>query len=322
MTIQMRVELMQPDLPLVTALINTYNYGRYLPFAINSVLAQTYPNIEILVVDDGSTDHTPEVLRQYGDAIRIIRTHNGGQGHTFNIGIPASKGDLLMLLDADDTWLPTKVERMVEEARKRPGAAMLYHRFQNIDNQGREIAQPQPFTLTNGDYREKYLKSGGSWWSPITSVLVFRPEHIRQALPIPTYAVREGADTLLTDFCAVTAEIASIPDCLTLRRLHGSNLYAAGRDDRLYRTKAIRESDVRRIEWRMFSLQQVLKRSGHLFEIDLNRHEWRMTNLYWLGRIPFFKVMLASLLTPEHSMKYRWRRLKWVRANKALYRTE
>lgn len=313
---------MTSTLPLVTALINTYNYGRYLPFAINSVLSQTYPNLEILVVDDGSTDHTRAVLRQYGDRIRVIRTHNGGQGHTFNIGIPAANGDLLMLLDADDTWLPTKVERMVEEARKRPEAAMLYHRFQNIDNHGRELGQPQPFTLTNGDYRDKYLKSGGSWWSPITSVLVLRPDHIKRALPVPTYAVREGADTLLTDFCAVTTQIASIPDCLTLRRLHGANLYASGRDDSVYRTRAIRESDVRRIEWRMFALRQLLLRAGYDFDIDLERHEWRVTNLYWLGRVPLLKVMLASLLTPEHGLKYRWKRLQWVRLNRALYRGE
>jgi len=313
---------MTSDLPLVTALINTYNYGRYLPFAINSVLAQTYPHLDILVVDDGSTDHTSDVLKQYGSRVRVIRTRNGGQGHAFNVGIPASKGDLIMLLDADDTWLPTKVERMVEEARQRPKAAMLYHRFQNIDNQGRELALPQPFTLTNGDYRENYLKSGGSWWSPITSVLAFRPDHIKRALPLPTYAVREGADTLLTDFCAVTTQIASIPDCLTLRLLHGANLYASGRDDRIYRTREIRESDVRRIEWRMFALQQVLRRAGHDLDINLDRHEWRMTNLYWLGRAPFLKVMLASLLSPEHSLKYRWKRLQWVRSNKALYRGE
>jgi len=313
---------MTSTLPLVTALINTYNYGRYLPFAINSVLAQTYPNLEILVVDDGSTDHTPGILGQYGDRIRVIRTHNGGQGHAFNVGIPAASGDLIMLLDADDTWLPTKVERMVEEARRRPDATMLYHRFQNIDIQGRAFGQPQPFTLTNGDYREKYLKSGGSWWSPITSVLVFRPDGIKRALPLPTYAVREGADTLLTDFCAVTTQIASIPDCLTQRRLHGANLYASGRDDRVYRTRAIRESDVRRIEWRMFALRQILRRAGHDFDINLERHEWRMTNLYWLGRVPFLKVMLASLLSPEHSFKYRWKRLQWVRSNKVLYRGE
>ncbi|MCW5745757.1 MAG: glycosyltransferase family 2 protein [Alphaproteobacteria bacterium] len=311
---------MSADRPLVTALINTYNYGRYLPFAINSVLNQTYPNIEILVVDDGSTDHTPQVLAQYGEKIRVIRTENGGQGHTFNVGIPAARGELVMLLDADDTWMPDKVERMVELAARRPNAVMLYHRFQNIDKQGNELGLPQPHTLTNGDYRRKYLRSGGTWWSPITSVLVLRPEHIKKALPIPTYAVREGADTLLTDFCAVTGEIAALPEALTHRRLHGSNLYAAGRDDRSYRSREIRESDVRRIEWRMFSLRQVMERHGGRFNIDLDRNEWRVTNLYWLGRVSLLKVVWASLRCPEHSLKFRWQRLKWVLDGKKMYR--
>lgn len=101
----------------------------------------------------------------------------------------------------------------------------------------------------------------------------------------------------------MTTQIASIPDCLTLRRLHGANLYAAGRDDRVYRTRAIRESDVWRIEWRMFACDRLPERAGVGFDIDLERHEWRMTNLYWLGRVPLFKVMFASLLTPEHSLK-------------------
>src|SRR5215217_4330239 len=92
--------------PLVTALINTYNYGRYLPYAINSVLNQTYPNIEIIVVDDGSTDQTPQIVAQYKGLVRSIRTENGGQGHAFNVGIPLARGELLMLLDADDLWLP------------------------------------------------------------------------------------------------------------------------------------------------------------------------------------------------------------------------
>jgi glycosyltransferase involved in cell wall biosynthesis len=313
---------MVPDRPLVTALINTYNYGRYLPFAINSVLSQTYPHIEIIVVDDGSTDHTPELLAQYDGRILAIRTKNGGQGQCFNVGIPRARGDLVMLLDADDLWLPDKVERMVELAAKRPSAGMLYHRFQNIDKNNREVGPPQPITLTNGDYRCRYLKSGGSWWSPITSVLTFRAEHIKRALPIPTYAHREGADTILTDYCAATSEIASSPDMLALRRLHGSNLYAAGRDDGVYRSRRVRESDVRRVEWRMFSLQQIFRRLGENFDVDPDRNEWRVTNLYWLGRVSLWKVVWATLLCPEHSMRFRWQRLKWVIANRRMYRDD
>lgn len=307
------------DRPLVTALINSYNYGRYLPFAINSVLAQTYKNIEIIVVDDGSTDYTRDVLAQYGDKITTVRTENGGQGHAFNVGLPRARGELVMLLDADDVWLPQKVERMVVLAAQYPEAVMLYHQFTNFGRDGREIGEPQPATLTNGNYRLKYLRSGGSWWSPITSVLVLRPDHVRQMLPMPTYPHREGADTVITDFCAVTGEIASVAEPLTLRRLHGSNLYASGRDDQMLRSEAIRESDVRRIEWRMNSLRQVLKRSGHDFKIDLDRNEWRVTNLYWLGRASFWSMMRASLLCPEHSLKSRWERLMWAARAKKMY---
>lgn len=306
--------------PLVTALINTYNYARFLPFAINSVLNQTYKNIEVIVVDDGSTDHTQDVLDRYAGRIKSIRTTNGGQAHAFNVGIPLARGELIMLLDADDAWLPNKVERMVELAAERPHAAMLYHRFQNISASGKDVGPPQPVVLTDGDYSKKYLRSGGSWWSPITSVLAFRPEHIQRALPIPSYGHREGADTVLTDFCAVTAEIASCPDVLALRRLHGTNLYANGRDDRTYRSKEIRESDVRRVEWRMFSLSQILTRVGTKFDIDIDHNEWRITNLYWLNRAPMWKVLWASLRCPEHSLRDRWQRFKWVMQNKKMYR--
>lgn len=310
---------MTTNKPLVTALINTFNYGRYLPFAINSVLNQSYPNIEIVVVDDGSTDHTRDVLAQYGDRIRAIRTENGGQGHAFNVGIAAARGQLIMLLDADDMWLPEKVERMVTFASGRPKSAMLYHRYQNVDRCGQNVGDPQPFPLIDGNYAHKYRQSGGTWWSPIASVLVLRTKHIREAVPIPTYAVREGADTIITDYCALTTEISSLPEALTLRRLHGANLYANGRDGEFYRSEAIRESDVRRIEWRMFSMRQLMKRSGHELRLDLDRNEWRTTNLYWLGRAPFWKVLRACLSSPEHNLQLRWKRVKWVVAAKRMY---
>jgi len=211
---------------------------------------------------------------------------------------------------------------MVQFAQQNPEAVMLYHRFQNVDKDDKVMGPPQPVALTRGDYRRKYLRSGGSWWSPITSVLVFRPDHIRTALPMPTYAHREGADTVLTDYCIMTGVIASNPTSLTLRRLHGANLYAAGRDNYTYRSKEIRESDVRRIEWRMFSLKKIFERLGEKFEIDIDRNEWRVTNLYWLGRVSFWWMFWVSITCPEHSLKERWHRFKWVLANKRVYRHE
>ena len=304
------------DRPLVTALINTYNYARYLPFAINSVLNQTYPNIEIIVVDDGSTDHTREVLAQYESRISTIRTENGGQGQAFNLGIARARGELLMILDADDVWLSDKVQVMVELAARFPKAALLYHRYQNIDQHGTSIGLPQPGYLISGDWRLKYLRSGGSWWSPIASVLAIRTDHLRRVLPLPTYSVREGADTIVADYCVLTSEVASSLEVLAYRRLHGLNSYGAGREDFRSSSKATRESDVRRVEWRMFSLRQLMNRLGHVFDINLNRNAWRTVNLYLLGRASFWNLLMAYAISRQASAKARWNELKYMVALK------
>jgi glycosyltransferase involved in cell wall biosynthesis len=96
--------------PTVSVVIPTYNCATFLPAAIESVLAQTYKDFEILVVDDGSTDATSEAIAPYLDQVRFIRQENKGLAGARNTGIRASKGEFIALLDADDTWLPYKLE--------------------------------------------------------------------------------------------------------------------------------------------------------------------------------------------------------------------
>jgi glycosyltransferase involved in cell wall biosynthesis len=98
---------------LVSVIIPTYNRSKTIARAVNSVLAQTWKEIEVIVVDDGSTDQTKDVLSQYGDKIRVIRQQNGGPSAARNTGINASKGDIISFLDSDDEWLPSKTERQV-----------------------------------------------------------------------------------------------------------------------------------------------------------------------------------------------------------------
>jgi glycosyltransferase involved in cell wall biosynthesis len=303
-----------PDKPLVSALLNTYNYARYLPMAINSVLNQTYENIEIVVVDDGSTDETPQVLTQYADRVRAIRVENGGQANAFNVGIPACRGELVMLLDADDQWLPTKVERMVAFARRHPKAGMLYHRFVNIDVHGFVRDWPQPGSLLNGDCRAHYLRTAGSYWGTITSTMVMRPDMAGRILPIPSYGVREGADSVLADCSVLLGEVAGSPEVLAHRRLHGSNFYAAGREW-MTRSAQVREQDVRRVEWRMEIIRQIMARLGVPFDVDIERNEWRAINQYLLGKRSFFRMAYNSLTggTPGESFMTRYKRvLLWA----------
>lgn len=100
--------------PVVSVIIPTFNRAGVVTRAIDSVLGQTYHSVEVIVVDDGSTDETPGTLKAYGDAIVPIFQKNAGPSAARNRGVRESKGDLLAFLDSDDVWLATKLERQVD----------------------------------------------------------------------------------------------------------------------------------------------------------------------------------------------------------------
>lgn len=99
--------------PLVSVIIPTYNRSHVICKAIESVLHQTYENIELIVVDDGSTDDTPSRLAVYDDKICVLLQDNTGPSIARNHGVEASHGEILAFLDSDDLWLPTKIEQQV-----------------------------------------------------------------------------------------------------------------------------------------------------------------------------------------------------------------
>src|SRR5262245_61752725 len=115
--------------PAVSVAIPAYNAARYLAEAIDSVLAQTFTDLEIVVVDDGSTDDTPEVLQQYKPPVRWIRQLNLGLSGARNRGVLESRAPLVAFLDADDVWVPTKLEQQVRELSGRPEFGVAYSAF-------------------------------------------------------------------------------------------------------------------------------------------------------------------------------------------------
>lgn len=110
---EQRGPLLMTQKPLVSAIVATYNRAHVVGEAIESILHQTYRNIEVIVVDDGSTDHTVRKLAQYGDSIKVVTQTNAGPGAARNKGIKESKGEIVAFLDSDDIWLPSFVERHV-----------------------------------------------------------------------------------------------------------------------------------------------------------------------------------------------------------------
>ncbi len=117
--------LSEPERGLVSAVIPAFNYGHYVAVAVQSVLDQTYSPIECIVVDDGSTDNTADVLATFGGRVRTIRQKNRGLAATRNVGIKASRGEFVALLDADDRWWPDKIARQVDAFAENPTAAAV-----------------------------------------------------------------------------------------------------------------------------------------------------------------------------------------------------
>lgn len=123
--------------PLVSIVTPAYNQAEYLAETIDSVLAQDYPNIEYIVLDDGSTDETPAVLQRYDGRVRHERHPNMGQANTLNRGWEMARGSLIGYLSSDDRLEPNAISKLVKAMSERPDAAVAYCDFQLIDAQGR-----------------------------------------------------------------------------------------------------------------------------------------------------------------------------------------
>jgi glycosyltransferase involved in cell wall biosynthesis len=114
------------SLPLITVIIGAYNAERYLAEAIDSVLAQTHPRLELIVVDDGSTDGSGRIAKSYGDPVRCIRQKNGGMAAARNRAIPEARGDYLAFLDADDRFPPDKLRSQLAVFEAQPELDVVY----------------------------------------------------------------------------------------------------------------------------------------------------------------------------------------------------
>ena len=245
--------------PLLTVLIDTYNYGQYIEEAVESVLAQDFPREqrEILVVDDGSTDDTAERLKKYGDAIRYLRKPNGGQASAFNFGFAAARGEIVAALDADDLWLADKLKRVCETFEKNPDAGMVYHRTY-LWRDGEKVEDDSYFSEVSGNVQEnrvsllRYPMVG-------TSCLAFRRDALNKLLPVPE-ALRSQADAYLTALIIFVAPVVALPEFLAKYRLHGTNLFQASAEG------ASREVIEHRMEMRaalMAEIRAWLERNGH-----------------------------------------------------------
>lgn len=217
-----------PAQPRVSIVIDNYNYGRYVGEAIQSALDQDYPNTEIIVVDDGSTDGSRAVIEEFGERIVAIFKENGGQASAVNAGVAASSGDILIVLDADDRLLPATVHQVVGAFVRNPGTAKVQYRMEIIDAEGRvtRAVKPDPHVpLRSGDLRRYVLTFPGDLAWMAMSGNAFAMAALEHLLPIPEGEFRMCADSYLVQMAPLMGKVVTLRGIGAQYRVHSANRF-------------------------------------------------------------------------------------------------
>lgn len=208
---------------LVSAIVPNYNYAHFLRETIDSILGQTYPDIEIIVVDDGSKDNSREVLDSYGDRVRAIYQKNAGVSAARNNGVRASTGEYLAFLDADDTWLPTKIEKQVARFAADPTLGLVHVGVTEVDADG--SVRLERLEGVEGDVSGDLLMlkragvlGGGS------GIMV--PREIFDEVEGFDERMSTSADWDLFYQIAGRYPVGFVPELLIKYRVHNSNMHA------------------------------------------------------------------------------------------------
>jgi hypothetical protein len=213
--------------PFASILIDTYNHERFIEKAIVSVLEQDFPAAErkILVVDDGSSDGTPDIVRRFEPHVRLLRKANGGQASAFNAGIPECDGEIVAFLDGDDWWARKKLTSVVQAMAVDPSVGIVGHGIVIVGRDGGEQSlilgegfRFQANTIEGG----KLFRRRGAFLG--TSRMTIRTELLRRIGPVPE-AIQIQADEYLFTLASALAEAQILPDALTYYRLHDANSF-------------------------------------------------------------------------------------------------
>lgn len=219
-----------PKRPLVSVLMSNYNYAQYIGSAVESVLRQTYPHLELIVCDDGSTDESIKALAPYlrDSRVRLIAKQNGGHASGLNAAYESSQGDVLCLLDADDLLLPDKLERVIERMRESEDAGCVINASVRVNDALKPQGKTPLFAaLPQGWRGPEVLRAGGLLsYMPSTPGLNFRRKLADLLFPLPaTPPLHFFPDMVLSRLTPLYSSIAAIDEPLAMVRLHDANTY-------------------------------------------------------------------------------------------------
>jgi glycosyltransferase involved in cell wall biosynthesis len=223
----------------VSILIDNYNYAPFLPATIDSALSQTYHDIEVVVVDDGSTDGSREILKTYGSRITTILQTNGGQASAFNRGFEKSTGQLIAFLDSDDLLAPDAIETVVSNWREE--YSKMHFPLTVIASDGTPTGLMMPrCKLAQGSLASTVLASGYYVTAP-TSGNVYSRSFLEQVLPMPEKEWEQGSDSYLNTHAVFFGNIGAVHRPLGYYRFHGNSMST------VVSTDSIRVSQIKKL---------------------------------------------------------------------------
>lgn len=218
--------------PLVTVIVPTYNVEAYVDDCLNSILSQDYPEMEVIVVDDGSTDGTVAALAAYGDRVRLVRQENRGAAAARNHGLALARGTYVTFLDGDDIWLPGKVKAQVVYMECHPNVGMTYGRWEEWRRtRGRGFAMPE-WVERMGTHDEEavpgIVPEGSGWLYHklltdflVTTIAVMLRRGIVEQIGYFDETLERGEDYEYWLRVSRVTEIHKLDRVMALYRLHG-----------------------------------------------------------------------------------------------------
>jgi Glycosyl transferase family 2 len=258
------------DPPLASVIINNYNYAAYLGEAIDSAMRQDYSHKEVLVVDDGSTDDSQDVIAGYGSRIIPILKTNGGQASALNAGFSASRGDIVLFLDADDVLLSSALSNAVL-AFNEPNVSSVRWPMWIVDAHGNKTGGTKPpEPPAEGDFRKQLFALGPSNLpcSP-TSGNAWSHSFLQRVFPIPEDVFRLCADDYLYTLAPAFGQARTINQPQGCYRIHGQNNYSACS----FRDKL--QIELSNYDQLCCATSATLKRNGMPIDVDRwKQHSW------------------------------------------------
>ncbi|RYH64893.1 MAG: glycosyltransferase [Alcaligenaceae bacterium] len=301
-----------PPRPVVSVAICTYNYGRFLDECLDSCRAQTWPPDQVVVVDDGSCDDTGAVLADYAaryptSKLEVLRQLNRGMSAATNAALAACTGDVVLLLDADDLMLPTRVEQVVGALRRPVDGGLpgwVHHRIARFSRRHQDLGTMPHYAgkAPQGVLIDRLLDSAESPVQTPTSGLAFRRELLVAIGPLDEHRSLPQ-DMQLWLAASLLCPAAWIPEALSRYRIHGQSDSAGGMLSTLPKVRLMIERHERLASW----LHRVLKRhhphlADRLHSVTEQRsYQWlKFLEKWWSGAGKDIPVLWRLLRHPEN----------------------